>query len=119
MFTNIFGSNNIVIQGGSPSIPYVSSSSVPYAVDNRVCYNGDIRFVNGSYQIFNSGGWHMVHIGSNPTVDVSFEIKQVLEWAKKRMAFEQEVETLAEQYSSVKLAKDQLDMVLALVKDHK
>ena len=118
MIKSIFGTGGITIHSGHQTLPYVSPSSQSYELDNRVCYNGDLRFVNGSYQIFSNGNWQTANSTPDPIIDLSPEIKNILEWAKKRMVFDQQVETLAEQYPAVKTAKDHLDMVMALVKDY-
>lgn len=57
---------------------------------------------------------------ADPTVIVTLtpEAQEILEWARKKMLHEAELVKLADQYPIVKQLKDQLDTMVALVKDY-
>jgi hypothetical protein len=72
----------------------------------------------------NSGGWEI--IGQNINLDLSHKTKMILDWAQKAMEREAEIETLAKKYEAVANLKQsaeeinqQLQTVVALVKEHK
>lgn len=119
MITSLSGSSEIMVTGGNAHLPYMSPPSgivSAQTVDGRPCYNGDIRYMNGSYQIFNNGCWSPS--SQYARVELTSDVLDVLKWVKNKMIQEQQIEKFAEQYPAVKTAKDQLDLVLALVKDH-
>lgn len=120
MITGINGSSEIMVTGGNANLPYVSPPSgmvSAQTVDGRPCYAGDVRYMNGGYQIFNNGYW--TSSSQHTKIELMPDVVEVLKWAKNKMNNEKEIEKLAEQYPAVKTAKEQLDLVLALVKDHK
>ncbi len=82
--------------------------------------SGQVRW-NGYSKCFevcdnnNDGRWYKI----NNTIELRSDpqIGEVLEWAKKRMAYEKKVEQLASQYPAVKDAKEKLDIILKLVQN--
>lgn len=118
MITGLLGSYDIKISNGNPNLPYVNESNTP-TIDStgRSHYNGDIRYLNGGIQIFNSGSW--INMGTYASVDLSQEIKDILSWVKYKIDQEQKIKKMAEKYPAVKTAKDQLDIVMALVEEYR
>lgn len=114
MITGIHGSTSIVVSGGNPSLPYVSQSNQPVVVEGRPCYNGDVRFMNGSYQVF-TGYWQST--STSAQISLMGEAETVLAWARKKMYEEHKLEQLMEKHPAIKDTKLQLDVLVALLKD--
>ena len=81
--------------------------------------SGQVRW-NGNNKEFevcdnNSGNWYRI----NPEIELRNDpqLSEVLEWAKKKMLYEQKLEKLAKEYPAVKDAKEKLDIIMKLVQD--
>jgi len=80
--------------------------------------SGTVRW-NGSTAEFevcdNSGKWHRI----DPTVRLEYneDTAEVIDWARKKMLEEKQLNELIEKYPSVREAKRNLDLTLELVKD--
>ena len=81
--------------------------------------SGQVRW-NGNNKEFevcdnNSGHWYRI----NPEIELRNDpqLGEVLEWAKKKMLYEQKLEKLAKEYPAVKDAKEKLDIIMKLVQD--
>jgi len=108
----------------------IQSSSYPlvWQVDNSYSLpstTGQVRW-NGSSKCFEvcdnnngnytaSGGWmridNTVQLSSDP------QMQSILEWAKKKMIEDKNIEKLAKEYPAVKDAKEKLDIIIKLVQD--
>lgn len=117
MITGIHGSEGIVVKGGQPHLPYLQPSSEPLTVDGRPCYNGDLRYMYGSYQMFNNGVWS-TSASIYSQVMLSPDVEMVLNWARRKMEEELRFEELANKHPAIKDTKLQLDVLVALLKDN-
>ena len=119
MIQHLYGMNGIIVDGSYSAWPNVSEyNSTPSTDANgRQCYNGDIKFINGGFYIFNGGSWQYAPT-SAPSISLSDEYEAAMKWAVKKMREEQELERLMEKHLSLKSAREQFDVVYALVKDH-
>ena len=117
MIQHLYGMNGVFVSG-YPSWPDVSEyGSVPSTDANgRQCYNGDIKFINDRFYVFNHGDWQRAPTAM-PTVGLSGEYEAVIQWAAKKMQEEQKLEQLMERHKSIKDTKLQLDVLVALLKD--
>jgi hypothetical protein len=103
-----------------------SSYPVVWQIDNSYSLpstTGQVRW-NGATKCFEvcdnnnssyNGGWmridNTVQLSSDP------QLQTVLEWAKKKMAEEQNINQLVDKYPSLKAAKEHFDIVLKLVEN--
>lgn len=119
MISGLYGSIDIIVSNGSPSLPYINGSSSEVIVDGRRCHAGDVRYMHGEYQIFNNGYW--TNVSRQASVSLSANIIQTLEWANAKMKQEQTIREHAEKYPSVKSAlesfnqaQERLDLMIAI-----
>ena len=114
MITGIFGSNGITVSNGSQTtIPYIQGDV--HAISPGTA--GEIRIINNSIHVWANGAWNHINSGL-PTIGLTAEIQEVLDWARRAMRREEELEKLIEKYPSVKTAKEQLDVMVALTRDY-
>lgn len=117
MIQNLYGMNGVIVNGYS-SWPNVSEYNCTPSTDanGRQCYNGDIKFINGMFYVFDCGSWQYAPT-SMPSVGLSEEYQTAMQWAVKKMREEQKLEQLMERHKSIKDTKLQLDVLVALLKD--
>ena len=116
MIKSIFpGSVDVTIHGGSSVTPYINPT---YSGSGMVKYDP----ASHSFQVNDGHNW--VTIPNNDvTIDLSYESKKALEWARKKHREELELEELAKTnpavndlVNQIKEKQDQLEMVKALLK---
>jgi hypothetical protein len=86
---------------------------------------GTMRYDGSNLQIYDGGAW--MSVPSNyATINLTFEMKEVLDWASRRMQRDKELESLAAQHPAVadavaalETAQDKLETIVTLVKEHK
>jgi hypothetical protein len=110
-------SRHIIVHGGSSSAPYISPGSVGA---------GMIRWNPNMNQLeVNDGNSWMPFHANYATIELTPETEGLLEWARKKRAEEQELETLAKDHPAVKAAleavqraKEQLKLIKELSIEH-
>jgi hypothetical protein len=102
-------SNYITVSGGSPSNPYISPGAVGAGM---VRWNPNMQCLE-----VNDGNTWLTFNQSHVGIDLSPETQMLLNWARQKMAEEQKLEAMMERYPALKKAKDNLDMMLNIVKD--
>jgi hypothetical protein len=102
-------SNYITVSGGSPSNPYISPGAVGAGM---VRWNPNMQCLE-----VNDGNTWLTFSQSHVGIDLSPETQMLLNWARQKMAEEQKLEAMMERYPALKKAKDNLDMMLNIVKD--
>mgnify|MGYP000110862330 CR=1 FL=1 len=78
---------------------------------------GDVRMNRDSLMVWNGATWSY----ANRTVSfgMTATAESALSWALRKMAEEEELENLLKEYPSLREAKMNFDVMVALVKDHK
>ena len=104
------------INCSSPYLAVTGGTSAPY-VGNNGSGAGMVRFnaTNQSLDVFDGSMW-MPFSNNYVTLEMSLHGNDIMQWAAKKMEEEKRILALAEQYPAVKDAKEQLDIILALVK---
>lgn len=112
------GSVDITINGNNSAIPYINPT-----------YSGAgmLKFDPASQNFQVNDGHSWVNIPNDSvTIDLSYESKQALAWARKKYSEELELERLAEENSAIadlvnqiKEKQSQLEMVKVLLKKDK
>lgn len=109
------GSTNgyLYIDGGTSSLPYVSSNA-----NNPM--QGMMRLNNSNIEVFNGSSWQMVNSGY-ATVSLSQTAINTLDWARKKMDEESRIRelakdnvTIADAWEQYQLAEEKLKVVLTL-----
>lgn len=95
--------------------PFIWQIDNSYALPN---VSGQVRWNGGTKELEvcdSLGNWHRI----DPTVELESPVEtvKILHWAKKKMLEEEKLEKLSAEYPSIKEAKEQLDMLMTLVKD--
>lgn len=81
-------------------------------VSGVVRWNGAIA----EFEVCDSlGNWHV--IDSSVELECQEDAAEILDWARKKMHEEKELDKLSEKYPAVQDAKQNLDIILKLVKD--
>jgi hypothetical protein len=102
----------------SSSYPLVWQIDNSYSLPSTI---GQVRW-NGATKCFEvcdnssyNGGW--VRIDNTVQLSSDPQIQSVIEWAKKKMIEDENIEKLAKEYPAVKDAKEKLDIIIKLVQD--
>jgi len=99
------------------SLLVINQGSKPY-VGNNGPASGMIRYNTNTQQneVFDGSVW--ISMNSNADISTSSMLREVVAWAQKKMSEEREFEELVKKNETIKHAKEQLDMLVALTKDH-
>jgi hypothetical protein len=91
-------------------------SSSPYIDPNR--YDaGRLRMLGNTLEVYSGSSWCPVTNGTTH-VELSRDVLEIIEWARKKRAEEELLEKLAAQVPAVADLKSKLDMMIALTKDY-
>lgn len=102
----------------------VSNMSAPNIYNNGQIGVGNVRYnpTTQSVEVFDGNTWQMMSIGA--TVGMSWEADTAIRWAQEKMREEAELEKLAEDNASVRIAlenvkkaQEQLKITKNLVKE--
>ena len=110
MIQNISGGPGIVVQGGNASQVYINPSPPGTSIPA-----GALRYHNHTIEVWDGITWRTA--GSSYT-NISLDIGMVeaIEWARKKMLEEQELEKLAKEYPILEDAMRDLEVIKTLVR---
>ena len=113
MIQNISGGPGIVVQGGNANQVYINPSPAGTSIPA-----GALRYHNHMIEVWDGITWRSV--GSNYT-NISLEngLYEALEWARKKMYEEKELEALAKEYPILEDAMRDLEVIKTLVRGKK
>jgi hypothetical protein len=120
MIKGIMGSQGVVVNGGSTSLPYVNMSSGP--MDNPM--QGMLRLYGSDMQVYNGSSW--MNIGTSyATVELTGEVQSIIQWAREQKQKQADRESriknnpaLQKAFENIKRAEENFDLIDALVKDY-
>lgn len=111
------GGANVVVSGGSTSVPYVNQN-------NTNPMQGMLRIWGNDMQVFDGNSW-MTLSSSYATVELNGEAQSLLQWAREQKAKQSEREerikknpALQKAFENIKRAEENFDLIDALVKDY-
>lgn len=111
------GGTNVIVSGGSTSVPYVSQN-------NTNPMQGMIRVWGSDMQVFDGNAW-MTMSTSYATVDLSADVQTLLQWAREQKIKQANREArikknpaLQKAFENIKRAEENFDLIDALVKDY-
>jgi hypothetical protein len=110
MIKSLSSGYGITVTNNSSSYPYISNAGNPGA--GMVRYNGS----NQNLEVNDGNNWLTI-TGSWPSIELNSEVQSLLEWAKIKRDEDLELKSLAEKYPAVKDVKEQLDVLVALVRN--
>ena len=108
---NIVSFSNELIVSTHSATPY-------YNPDSSNLHDGIVRTCLGGLEYYDakSGCWHPL-TGSVTNIDLHTSVNVVLNWAMNKMAEEEKLKSLAEKYPAFKQAKENYDIIKALVQN--
>jgi hypothetical protein len=107
MIKGITPSQYITVSGGSPSNPYISPGAVG---SGMMRYNGNMNCI----EVNDGNMWKQLE-SSYATVELTVEAQAILNWAKKKMQEEQQLDELCEKYPGLGKARDNFKTFKRLV----
>lgn len=87
-----------------------NSYSTPYIDPNRPSA-GMVRYLNNNLEIYDGSSWMTIQ-SSYPQVELTSEVQHILNWARKKMAEEEQIKELAAKHPTVAdalLARDRAE----------
>jgi hypothetical protein len=75
---------------------------------------GEVRAINSQLKVYNGSMWQQIH---TTTFVNDLSLRKVVEWATKKMQQEQLEQQLAEKYPAFKTAKENYDLIKAMVEN--
>lgn len=114
MISNVTGGEYLLVSSYPGSSPYINNSQP---------LTGMMRYHNNSLQTYDGNTWMTVG-GGNATINLTTDAVRILNWAKQKMAEEQELielsksnPTIKDLHDKIKMYEDQLKMVKILIKE--
>ena len=107
MIKGITPSRYITVSGGSTSNPYISPGAVG---SGMMRYNGNMNCI----EVNDGNMWKQLE-SSYASVELTGEATAILDWAKKKMAEEAELDELCKKYPGLGKARDNFETFRRLV----
>jgi hypothetical protein len=108
MINNVYNSGPYVSVINSPGAsPYINPSQP---------MTGLVRYVSNRLEVYDGSSWQQIG-GGSASVSLTSDAIEILDWAKKRMAEEKQLEALAAKHPGVKDLKEKLDLMIKLVQE--
>jgi hypothetical protein len=111
MIRNITGGVGIHVSGSVYNAPYI---------DTTRASAGMVRYISGNLEVYDGGSWLPLQ-SSYPQIELDGVTVEVVQWARRKMEQEKRMLALAEKnptvadaLAQVKLAEEQLAVVVAL-----
>lgn len=110
MITNIAGGPGIVVHGGGAYPVYLNQSSPGDPA------SGTVRYNNGNMlEVWDGSTWRQINQGYT-NISLEPDMYEALEWARKKMQEERELEELAKEYPILEDAMRDLEVIKVLVR---
>jgi len=107
MIKGITPSRYIMVSGGSPSNPFISPGAVGAGM---MRYNGNMNCI----EVNDGNMWKQLE-STYATVELTGEAQSILDWAKKKMYEEQQLDELCKKYPGLGKARDNFETFKRLV----
>jgi hypothetical protein len=110
MIKGLRGDQGITVSGGDTSVPYINQNTT-----NPM--TGMMRVWGSDTQVFDGSSWLNMN-SSYATVSLGSELQVLLNWIRRKMIQEQDLQSLMEKHPGLKDAKDRYEVMLALVQEN-
>jgi hypothetical protein len=107
---SVIGTHGIVTYNTHPGTHYYPNDSIPNDGALRT-YAGNIQFYDAV-----SHCW-MLLVGDQATVEISADVQVVMDWVRDKMVEDVRIKDLTEKYPALKKAKENFDVIKALVEN--
>jgi hypothetical protein len=113
------------VTGNYQYVTVSSHSTAPPWMDQNLPSAGQVRYNSSSsrMEVYDGNGWSS--LGGDVSIDLSPNVRAIIDWAGRKMDEEQRWKEMAEKnpaiqdaYNKFKQAEEQLKIVQALVKEH-
>ncbi len=111
MIKGLRGDQGITVSGGDTAVPYINQNTT-----NPM--TGMMRVWGSDLQVFDGSSWLNMN-SSYATVSLDSELQVLLNWGRRKMLEEQDLQSLMEKHPGLKDTKDRYEVMLALVREHK
>ena len=88
----------------------------PY-IDQTRYDAGRLRMMGSTMEVYTGSSWVSVTNGTTQ-VELSSDVLEVIEWAKKKRAEDEKIKALAVEYPDIATLQGKLDMMVALLQDY-
>ena len=110
MIKGLRGDQGITVSGGDTAVPYIyPNTTIPMT--------GMMRVWGTDMQVFDGSSWLNMN-SSYATASLGPELQVLLNWIRRKMIQEQDLQSLMEKHPGLKDAKDRYEVMLALVSDY-
>ncbi len=109
MITNISGGPGIIVQGGHANQIYMMASPPGNPA------SGEIRYNNHMIEVYDGSTWRQLN-QTYTNISLDPGALEAIEWARKKIAEERELEELAKQYPILEDAMRDLEVIKVLVR---
>lgn len=112
------------VTGNYQYVTVSSHSTAPSYMDQSTTGAGQVRYNSRGQrmEVYDGNGWS--YLGGDVNIDLSPNVKEVIDWAGRKMDEEQRWRAMAEKnptirdtYNKFKQAKEQLKMISALIRE--
>lgn len=110
MIKGLLGAKGITVIGGDTSVPHIYQ-------DTTNPMTGMMRVWGSDTQVFDGTSWLNMN-SSYATVSLDQESQLLLDWARRKMVEEQNLQSLMEKHPGLRDAKDRYEIMLKLVTEH-
>jgi hypothetical protein len=106
------------VTGGPGILSAVSPSGSHYQPSDSIPNDGALRSYGRYIQYYNAASCCWMDLrGDTLYVELSADVQVVIDWAKNKMTEDEHIKNLAEKYPALKKAKENYDVVKALVEN--
>lgn len=119
MIKSIAGGQGVAVSNASSNWPFFQNHT-NNSLAGSVRYDGNTQ----NFQVFDGAHWITIST-MYPMIELTPDVHELLQWAKKKRDQEYKLNDLIRQYPLLRsskdkldLAKEQLDILLALVQNH-
>jgi len=107
MIKSISSSVGLAVAGGTTSYPYINMNN---ASAGMVRYNGTSQ----NFEVYDGSTW-MTMYSSVATVSLDYDVQNILNWARDKMAEDRRLKELAQRHPGIADLREKLEVMIALV----
>jgi hypothetical protein len=106
------------VSGGPGIVCYVTSVGTNYFPNDSIPNDGALRTYAGNIQYYDADShcWMLMQ-GSDVSVDLAADHQVIMDWVRDKMVEDVRIKDLTEKYPALKKAKENFDVIKALVEN--
>ena len=107
MIKSIMAGPGLAVSGGTVTYPYVNMNQTSAGL---VRYNGNTQ----NYEVYDGNTWMVMYMAA-ATVTLDYDVQNILNWARDKMAEDQRIKELAKKHPGIRDLQEKLEVMVALV----